>query len=81
MHEIKTTKTRNELPPYTEAELETIHQATADAWADTRDAPMTVVRPEDIPKASYFGDCPTCGRNDGYLNVGAPTGCAATRTG
>ncbi|HZU77948.1 MAG TPA: hypothetical protein VFA70_14370 [Dehalococcoidia bacterium] len=24
-----------------------------------------------FPAPSYFGDCPRCGRNDGYLNDGA----------
>lgn len=24
----------------------------------------------NFPESYYFGDCPECGRNDGYLNVG-----------
>lgn len=23
-----------------------------------------------LPEANYFGDCPKCGRTDGYLNIG-----------
>jgi len=23
-----------------------------------------------FPEPNYFGDCPQCGRNDGYLNIG-----------
>jgi len=24
----------------------------------------------EFPEPNYFGDCPKCGRNDGYINIG-----------
>lgn len=31
---------------------------------------MTDPHPLPLPEPNYFGDCPRCGRNDGYLNDG-----------
>ncbi len=30
----------------------------------------TMAEAKDRPEANYFRDCPRCGGNDGYLNVG-----------
>lgn len=40
------------------------------------------INESDLPEPNYFGDCPVCGGNDGYMNLGADHWffCARHRT-